>query len=293
MARKSARRASGALVALTLVITAACTASTGDAEPAMSPARPVTVSESRLLADVRTRNAEAGSRAITARYTDQGREMKLAGWFDYTTRTGYGMVSADGLASDRVAWNRELVATSGRGGMGKPLTSLDGWTAAPLDPSGSPLAVVLAVLAGLGAERPDDAALIRTGGALWLREDETGGRSVTVFAGPTPVPADGGRDHDTGTLRDARDARGGLSSEGDPDQDDAASTPETGPKGSPIRYWVDDGGLAHRVDVRLGDEWAEVTLQNDDVPVPPLLADIDLTAKGGTTTTDTAPKDGG
>jgi hypothetical protein len=226
------------VAALTLVIAAACTASDDDA-------RPVTVAESRLLAELRVRNADAGSRAITATYTDRGRETTLTGWFDYTTRTGYGTVSADGLPSDRVTWNGELVATSGgtRTRGTQPLTSLDGWTAARLDPSGSRLAVVLTVLAGLGSDRPDDARLVREGGALWLREDETGGTPVTVFAGP------------------GSDA---------------------------IRYWVDDDGLAHRVDVRLGDEWAEVTFENDDVAVPPLLSGVDVDTKGGGAAADAA-----
>ncbi|MBL0887040.1 hypothetical protein HGK34_12240 [Myceligenerans sp. I2] len=237
------------MIALTLMI-AACTASFGDGGPGPNAPRPVTVAESRLLADVRLRNLDAGSRAISATYTDQDREMRLSGWFDFRTRTGYGMVSADGLPSDRVAWNDELVATSAAGSMGKPLTSLDGWVAAPLDPGRSPLAVVLAVVAGLGAERPDDAALIRAGGALRLREDEAGGEPVTVFTGPAPVGAG------------------------------AADRTPAAPDTSPLRYWVDEDGLAHRVDVRLGEDWAEVTLENDDVPVPPLLAELDLDAGG-------------
>lgn len=273
-----ARQASGAAVALALLI-AACTASAG--EPAPNPARPVTIAESQLLADVRVRNVDAGSRAIAATYTDQGREMKLSGWFDYTTHTGYGMVSSDGLPSDRLAWNREYVATSEGKSIGKPLTSLDGWVAAPLDPGGSPLAVVLAVLAGLGADRPDDAALIRAGGALWLREDETAGTPVTVFAGPAP---DAGREGEATAGDDAP-------SPGAPDPDGVKH--DVADDASGIRYWVDDDGLAHRVDVRVGDEWAEVTLENDDVPVPPLLSGIDLDAQGGTARTDAAPKDDG
>lgn len=284
------------MVALALLI-AACTASAEDPEP--EPARPVTVTESRLLADVRARNVDAGSRAITATFTDRGRELRLDGWFDYSTGTGYGTVSSDGLPSDRVTWNGELVATAAGKTMGKPLTSLDGWTAAPLDPSGSALGVVLAVLAGLGAERPDDAALIRRGGALWLREDETGGRSVTVFAGPTSGLGDGGGTRDDGgggrgdgsdrDRADETDAGGEAPASGGPDHEDAQPVD---PDASRIRYWVDDDGLAHRVDVRLGDTWAEVILENDDVPVPPLLADIDLDVKGGVARTDAAPKDG-
>ncbi|GAB4084885.1 hypothetical protein GCM10028784_15150 [Myceligenerans cantabricum] len=251
-----ARPAAGAVVAvLLLVLTAAgCTSGSEASAPSPGPARPVTVAESELLAGVRSGNVEAGSRAITAEYDEQGHEVRLEGWVDYTTRTGYGLVSTDGRATDRVMWDGRLVAMTDGDRLGKPLRSLDGWAAAPLDPSTSPLSAVLAVLAGLGADRPEDPRLVRQGGALWLRADEAAGHEVQVFAGPTSAPAKAGG------------SEGGSAGDVAPvDPDDAG-----------IRYWVGDDGLAHRVDVRLGDEWAEVTLENDDVKVPPLLADIDL-----------------
>lgn len=230
------------MVALAFMITACSGGSAPD------DARPVTVAESELLAGLRSENVDAGSRKVSATFIDQGRETELTGWFDYTTGTGYATVSADGLPSDRITWNGELVATSDGRRQGMPLNSLKGWTAAPLDPGTSSLAALLAVLARLGADRPDDAASIRADGVQWLREDEIEDTAVTVFAAPS-----------------SRD-----------DED----TQDTGDD-SRIRYWVDDDGLAHRVDVRLGDEWAEVTLENDDVAVPPLLAGIHLDAEGG------------
>lgn len=236
------RRAAGALVAVTLLLTAACS---GGAEPAAeeSAVRPVTVAESERLASVRFRNFDAGSRKVTATYTDQGHDVVLEGWYDYTTHTGYGLVSADGVPSDRVVWDGRVLATTAGDHLGEPVTSLDGWQAGKLDAGTSPLAVVLTVLAGLGADRPENPLLIRQGGALWLREDTAGRQEVTVFAGPTDQQTDGG----------------------DPD---AAG----------IHYWVDRSGLAHRVDVRLGEEWAEVTLEDATLTVPAVLKDVDPSA---------------
>lgn len=231
------RQVFGALVAMTLLVTTACS---GDAEPvAESAVRPVTVAESERLASVRFRNFDAGSRKVTATYTDQGHEVTLEGWYDYATHTGYGLVSADGVPSDRVVWDGRILATTAGDHLGEPVTSLDGWQAGKLDAGTSPLAVVLTVLAGLGADRPENPLLIRQGGALWLREDTTGQQDVTVFAGPT----DGA----------------------DPD---AAG----------IHYWVDQSGLAHRVDVRLGKQWAEITLEDATLTVPAVLEDVDPSA---------------
>lgn len=232
------RRVCGALVAVTLLLTTACS---GGAEPAAteSAVRPVTVAESERLASVRFRNFDAGSRKVTATYTDQGHEVALEGWYDYTTHTGYGLVSADGVPSDRVVWDGRILATTAGDHLGEPVTSLEGWQAGRLDAGTSPLAVVLTVLAGLGADRPENPLLIRQGGALWLREDTAGEQEVTVFAGPT----DGA----------------------DPD---AAG----------LHYWVDQSGLAHRVDVRLGKEWAEVTLEDATLTVPAVLKDVDPSA---------------
>lgn len=236
------RRVCGALVAVTLLLTTACS---GGAEPAAaeSAVRPVTVAESERLASVRFRNFDAGSRKVTATYTDQGHEVALEGWYDYTTHTGYGLVSADGVPSDRVVWDGRILATTAGDHLGEPVTSLEGWQAGRLDAGTSPLAVVLTVLAGLGADRPENPLLIRQGGALWLREDTAGEQEVTVFAGPT--------DQQTDT--------------GDPD---AAG----------LHYWVDQSGLAHRVDVRLGKEWAEVTLEDATLTVPAVLKDVDPSA---------------
>lgn len=233
------RQASGTLIAVALLVAAACT---GGGEPAAEEgtARPVTVAESERLASVRFRNFDAGSREITARYTDQGHEVVLEGWVDYTTHTGYGLVSADGRPSDRIVWDGRLIATTPGDQLGEPPVSLDGWQAGTLEPDSSALAVVLAVLAGLGADRPENPLLIRQGGALWLREDTAGERQVTVFAGPTEQPRAGGTDDDAG-----------------------------------IRYWIDETGLAHRVDVRLGKRWAEITLNETTATVPPLLKDAD------------------
>lgn len=292
------RQVTGTVVALALLV-GACATGGDEAEEAPEP-RPVTVAESELLAGVRFRNFDAGSRAVTAVYTDRGHAVELKGWFDYTTHTGFGLVSVDDEPTDRVTWNGKVVATTDGEQLGRPLKSLDGWQAGKLDPTSSPLAVVLTVLASLGVDRPENPLLIRQGGALWLREDTTADRPVTVFAGPTSTPEEPAPDGEgAGRGKDAENraaSRGGdkaADAGGSPDpgaSPDAAAPPaaespapggdgqETAidPEAAGMRYWVDANGLAHRVDVRLGEHWAEITLENDGVKVPALLQNVML-----------------
>lgn len=261
------------VLAVTLLVAAGCApGGGGEPEPAAGP-RPVTVAESELLASVRFRNFDAGSRAIRATYPEQGHEVKVVGWFDYTTHTGYALVSTDGLPSDRIAWNGKVVAVTEGTRLGMPLRSLEGWQAGLLDPRTSPLAVVLTVVAQLGADRRENPLLIRQGGALWLREDTTDDdRPVTVFAGPTSVP----REDDARADRGNRPDDGTNEPGGDPGAGEPVGGDAVDPEAAGVRYWVDAGGLVHRLDVRLGEEWARITMRNDDVPVPALLANVDV-----------------
>lgn len=275
--RRSAALALAVLVAV--VPSAACTtggaADGGSAAPSAPTAgavsaRPVTADESEVLAVVRFRNFDAGTRSVRATYEDQGHEVGLQGWFDYATHTGYVTVSTDGVASDAVVWDGARIAIAPAPPAqvpGVPPASVEGWSVAPLDPTASRVGALLAVLARLGADRPENPLLLRQGGALWLRDDEVDGRPVTVFAGPTqsgtPSPGAGGPEGDA--------------TEGPGAGPDAASAAPGGatvdPDAAGVRYWVDETGLALRVEVRLGASWATVDLgDGQGVTVAPLPA---------------------
>jgi hypothetical protein len=247
------------------VLTTACTDPADDAPVPQhsASARHVTVAEAERLATVRFRNFDAGTRTVDVVYTDQGHHVRIDGVVDYRTHTGFATLTSDGHATDSLVWDGQRIAISPDGpwsGSAAP-DSVDGWTLAPLDGS-TPVGAVLTVLASLGADRPENPLLLRQGGALWLREDTIRGTPVTVFAGPTAP----------------------VSEDGSPAPDDTVGTgdrPIAPPSGAPpadddgdragLRYWVDEDGLALRVEVRLGQEWATIDLgERGDTRVPPL-----------------------
>ena len=242
-----ARGAALAAAAITVAsVLAGCVAPAAGPAPEPTP-RVVTDTEAELLAVVRFNNFDAGARSISADLDDRGHALHLDGWVDYTTHTGVALLSVDG-AHDRVlVWDGALVATS-------PVTSeelassssslppipesVEGWAATKLDAAAAPLHALLVVLASLGADRPENPLLLRQGGALWLREDAVDGEPVTVFAGPSSSAAEGAID----------------------------------PAAASVRYWIAESGLLRRLEVRLGDEWADVVLGDaGDVTVPKLL----------------------
>ena len=220
---------SAGVAALLLAGLAGCT---GAPVPEATPddERAITSEEAQRLAVVRFRNYDAGARSIRAEYAADGHDVSLDGWFDYASHTGFAVVSADGRPSDAVAWDAQTVAidpvppTSTH--PAAPPTSVEGWGAGPLDPQGSELETVLAVLAGLGADRPENPLLLEQSDARRLREDEIDGTEVTVFSGPTTT----------------------------------GENPTPDPQGAGLRYWVDATGLALRVEARLGEEWATIDL---------------------------------
>jgi len=191
-------------------------------------ARPVTTEESQVLAAMRFRNGDAGTRALEFTVQDAGRELTFAGWYDFGLHRGYGLL---GDAEERMllAWTPETVGVAPAAGAVAPLPVPEDatWSTSPVDAAVSRLHALTAVVAGLGSDRPDNPLLLQQSGALWIGTETVDGRPVTVFAGPPsdePLPA--------GAVPD--------------------------PDASRARYWVDDVGLLHRAEVRFGDEWVRL-----------------------------------
>lgn len=245
---RPAQRRTAAVLGLALLGTAlAGCAGGGEAEPAPPAPRAVTSEEAERLAVLRFRNFDAGTRSLRAVYSDSGHEVALDGHYDYAAHAGFATVSVDGAVADAISWDGAVVAISpdppAAPEAGEPPASVEGWTLGPLDPSGSRLETVLALIASLGADRPENPLLLAQGGALWLREDEIDGARVTVFAGPA---SDGAEQPPT-------------------------TTPD--PEAAGLRYWVDETGLALRVEIRLAESWATVDLgEGGGVTVAPLPA---------------------
>lgn len=233
----------GAAIAVVLAL-AGCAGDTG------GEARPVTSEEAQLLALARFNNFDAGSRPFTAEITDAGLDLSLRGWVDYAAQIGYAAVTGQSDA-------RVLLWTAGIAGfrVGEPdadgypvlpIPSLElaDWSTHEIDPAASRLDALIATLSALGADRPENPLLVQQSGALWLGTETIDGTEVTVFATP---PSD--------------------------EVVDASAEPISADT-SPVRLWVDEGGLVLRLQLRLGGEWVTV-----DMPDQPGAA-LSLTESG-------------
>lgn len=241
MTRRPASRRGAAVLALVLALgipatLTACAPTAEVAEVAETP-RPLSGTEAERLAAVRFRNFDAGTRPIDVRIpgTEAG-ELRLTGWFDYETKAGYAAASTDEGSAGLVWWNESTIAVREAPVEEAPLPlPADGWESGPLDPSSTSMAAVLALLGGLGSDRPENPQLLLQSDAAWLRADEVAGTEVDVFAGPSDAGAD-------------------------------ATDVDERP-----RFWVDERGVLLRFEARLGGapDWTVTDLGDSiDVTVP-------------------------
>ncbi|GGH40884.1 hypothetical protein [Microbacterium album] len=235
--RRGARRWGALLGAALLAALAGCaTQPAGDDFPA-GDARAITSSEAQQLAAVRLRNLTEGTRSVAFAVVEQSSELSFDGWFDYETGTGYGLLT-DAEVPTLLLWNGEVAGEQalpdGADEAPLPIPDVDAlataWRGSALDPAASRLDAVLAVVAALGADRPENPLLLQQAGALWLGERTVDGAELTVFSGPV--------------------------------EDVAGATAD--PEAATTRYWLDESGLASRVDVRLGGEAAWTTIRYGD-----------------------------
>lgn len=165
--------------ALVLLALSAC------APSSVEPDQPagLTSEQAERLAVTRFRNFDAGVRAITiAVPTTEVGAIELTGWFDYTQGVGYGAIAGGGT----VWWSADTVAFRDVMGAGAELPlPADQWVVYPLDATSNPLAAALALVAELGADRPDNPQLLAQSDAAFIRDDEVSDTAVEVFAGPS------------------------------------------------------------------------------------------------------------
>jgi hypothetical protein len=245
-------------LAVTLVLLAVLSACTPTTSTVVTGPRPITSTEAELLAVVRFKNFDAGTRTFDVEFRDAGTPLSLTGWVDYSTEVGYGLLSDSGTPVDLLLWDSRTLAASPitttttvaplpppqadlKSGDPKPGSKLGpNWTTATLTSHGA-LHPLLRILTALGNDRPDNPLLLQQGGALWLRTDTIGSSAVTVFAGPTLSGAT--------AKPTAKPAPKPAATPGATVNADASNT----------RYWVTKSGLLLRLDVRLGAEWVTIT----------------------------------
>ncbi|WP_233574045.1 hypothetical protein [Amycolatopsis panacis] len=210
-------------------------AGSGDSGP-----RPVTADEASRLAIMRFRDFQAGGRAVTITVPDTAGEMVVTGSVDYRGNSGYAVVKGKGRndsSAGLIRWTATRVAVRPMPAApeGAPVhPPADGWTDRALDPTAGPLDRALAIVLGLGNDRPDNAQLLPQNGAAWIAADQVNGRPVDVFTGP-----------------ESRDRPGNAES---------------------VRYWLAADGILYRVRAMIPGETDPVVIDFDThefVAIPP------------------------
>lgn len=253
----------GALLVTLALLVCGCSApadgstagTTAAAADGARTARPLTTDEAQGLATMRFRTSTPSVRHMSLEVDDHGQRFVVDGWVDLIAHVGYATVR-DAATPDvaLLAWTPVGIATyepAPAGTASLPplpppgLADAAAWRSSSLDPSTSRLHAVLATVLALGNDRPDNPLLLQQSDARWLREDEVGGTAVVVYSAPTT------------------------------DELDAQDTTSDGSAAS-VRYWVDSGWVAQRLEVRPGGSgpWVQVDLAPaDDVELSALLLD--------------------
>ncbi|MGW7535827.1 hypothetical protein [Amycolatopsis sp. NPDC054798] len=235
IARRWAAVAAAAAVALGAGIFCYVDAGSADSGP-----RAVTADEASRLAIARFRNYQKKGRAVTISVPGAAGELVITGSADYRAKAGYGVLNGKGRndsGNGLIRWTAgrvELHPLPAVPGLPPADPPADGWFGRPLDPAAGALDRALAILLGLGSDRPDNAQLLPQNGAEWVAADQVNGHPVDVFTGP-----------------DSRERPGSAES---------------------VRYWLDADGLMYRVQTAIPGERNPVVISFDThefTAVPP------------------------
>lgn len=193
--------------------------------------RAVTADEASRLAIARFRNYQKQGRAVTISVPGAAGELVITGSADYRAKTGYGVLKGEGRndsGNGLIRWTAdrlELHPLSSVPDLPPAKPPADGWYARPLNPAAGALDRALAILLGLGSDRPDNAQLLPQNGAEWVAADQVNGHPVDVFTGP-----------------DSRDRPGSAEN---------------------VRYWLDADGVMYRVRAAIPGEANPVVISFD------------------------------
>ncbi|WP_374193159.1 hypothetical protein [Streptomyces sp. CRPSP2-6A1] len=218
--------------------------------------RTLTSDEANRLAITRFLNYQAGGRAVTITVPSAAGGLVVTGSVDYRAGIGYGVVrgagrdtSSDGL----IQWTAAAVLVhpmTDTPATAPPAPPASGWYRRPLQKSGSALDSSLAIVLGLGSDRPDNAELLPQNGAALVGKDRVRGHSVDVMTGPN-VRANNGTSF----------AAGSNSS-------------------SAVRYWIGGDGTMYRVRAGVASESQPVVIDFDDRKYVPVRAAPGVTPAG-------------
>lgn len=219
--------------ALAVVLLVACggpdQGADGD-DPVPGP-RALGVEHAQALAITRFRNYDDGTIYLDIDAPGAA-TFDIRALVDLRSHVGYGEYTAtdpltgDELAAGLIAWSGTGLMTTSEGGFGD-VPSAEAWERRALERS-SPLDVSLTLALNLGADRPENPALLQQSDARLLDTEKDGGETVFVIRGPSSEAAEGQASPDPSA--------------------GAADAPGQGR----TTYWVTADGDLRRFEARLG-----------------------------------------
>jgi hypothetical protein len=199
-----ARRAVGWLVGAVVVAAVSCSGDDGGARPSTSAAdvastpagtsapQALTAQQAELLATMRLANYRAVEASFVTSVSEQASTVTLHGIVNWQQHTGSAVFRTagrrDAVGNGLMQWNFDKVAAHPGGDVDgpPPPPPADGtWQQRPIDPSRSALDAVFLLLLSVASPDPDNPQLLRQTDAAYLGTEIVGGRTTTVFTGPS------------------------------------------------------------------------------------------------------------
>jgi len=183
-----------AVAAVSMVLGAGCSDDASTAVPASTttvPGRPINQEEAGRLADTLLHNSEAGGASVAAVVPYGVATITLTGEIDWTNHVGRVHLhsdvptsSATGNADFDIVWSPTTVAQTLPGladalrTAGQPPAT---WVSVPLDPTTSPLHVVLGLIDSAASIQRDNPIGLLSKNIVHVRADTVDGSAVDVF----------------------------------------------------------------------------------------------------------------
>lgn len=202
MSRRASKRGTSCITALVLLAALSAAGLSGCSDdtatsPASStttavPGRPIDQAEAGRLADTLLHNYEAGGATVSAVVPYGVAKITLTGDIDWKThvgRVGLHSVVSDGSAATTntdfdIVWTPTVVVQPLAGlaealrAAGQPAAT---WVSVPLDPTTSPLHVVLGLIDSAASIQRDNPIGLLSKNIMWVRSDTVDGTAVDVF----------------------------------------------------------------------------------------------------------------
>jgi hypothetical protein len=222
----------------------------------------LTAQQAELLATMRLANYRAVEASFVTSVSEQASTVALHGVVNWQQHTGSAVFRSAGRTdaggNGLMQWNFDKVAAHPGGDVDgpPPPPPADGmWQQRPIDPTQSSLDAVFLLLLSVASPDPDNPQLLRQTDAAYLGTEIVGGRTATVFTGPTSDAAAG-------------------SEPATPSVPATSQAPSGGDASPRLTYWVAADGALVRLRAVVGSQTVTVDFAPAPTPATEYLPDL-------------------